>query len=168
MLSLVGTLLGLLGSLFPEILKLLTAKEDHKHEIEMGKLQMDAMRLQGQIKLEELSARADIEEAKAVYAQAEQKITGVRWIDGFVSLYQSSVRPTLTYGFFCLYAYVKYSMIYSAVKAGYNWQMVGQMIWNSEDFAVFSTIVSFYFGGRFLKYSLQRAGLSSNGKGNGR
>ncbi len=161
MLAIIGSILGLFGSLLPEILKFFTAKEDHRHEIAMGKLQMEAQKQAGEIKLEEINATADIEEAKAIYASAEQKITGVRWIDGIVSLYSSSVRPTLTYGFFLLYAYCKYSLIYGMVKAGASWQAVGTLAWNSEDFAVFATILSFWFGGRFLKHALAR----TNGNG---
>lgn len=162
MLTIIGTLLGLLGSLLPEILKFYTSKEDHRHEIDMAKLQMEAQKQAGEIKLEEINATADIEESKAIYASAEQKITGIRWIDGLVALYSSSVRPTLTYGFFILYGYVKYSMIYTAIQNGANWQSVGGMIWASDDFAVFSTICAFWFGGRFLKASLAR------GNGNGK
>ena len=112
MLAIIGSILGLFGSLLPEILKYFTQKEDHKHEIEMGKLQMESMKLQGQIKLEELNAQADIEETKVLHTSAEQKLTGVRWIDAIVSLYNMSVRPTLTYAFFALYGYVKFSIIY--------------------------------------------------------
>jgi hypothetical protein len=164
MLTLLGTILGLFGSLLPEILKFFTQKEDHRHEVEMARLQMEAAKQAGEIKLEEINATADIEEAKAIYASAEQKITGVRWIDGLVALYSSSVRPTLTYGFFVLYAYVKYSMIYTAIQAGANWQSLGGQIWGSDDFAVFSTICAFWFGGRFLKSALAR----TNGNGNGK
>lgn len=162
MLSLIGTIIGLLGGLLPELMKFFNNKEDHKHEVAMGRLQMEAQKQAGEIKLEEINATADIEEAKAIYASAEQRITGVRWIDAIVALYSSSVRPTLTYGFFLLYGYVKYSMIYALVKAGNNWQAIGTQIWNQEDFAVFSTIMAFWFGGRFLKSALNRA--SGNGK----
>lgn len=157
MLALIGTLMGLLGSLLPELLKFFNNKEDHRHEIAMGQLQMESMKLQGQIKLEEINATADIEEAKAIYASAEQKITGVRWIDGLVSLYSSSVRPTLTYAFFALYAFVKISAYVSFSAAGWNWNQIGAQIWSSEDFAIFSTIMAFWFGGRFLKSALTRA-----------
>lgn len=154
MLAIIGSILGLLGSLLPEILKFFTQKEDHRHEIEMAKLQMDAMKLAGTIKLEELNAQADIEEAKVLYQSAEQKITGWRFVDGLVALYNSSVRPSFAYIFLGLYCYVKYSMVYMVVKAGANWQSVGSLVWNSEDFAIFATIISFFFGSRFLKYSL--------------
>jgi hypothetical protein len=164
MLALIGTLMGLLGSLLPELLKFFNNKEDHRHEIEMGKLQMDAMKLAGQIKLEEINATADIEEAKAIYAQAEQKITGVRWIDGAIALYSSSVRPTLTYAFFALYAFVKISAYASFSQAGWNWNQIGAQLWSSDDFAIFSTILSFWFGSRFLKAALARSSGKLNGK----
>ena len=158
MLAIIGSILGLVGSFLPEVLKYFTNKEDHKHEVEMAKLQMEAMKLQGQIKLDEINAIADVEEYKALYHAAEQKITGVRWIDGLVALYNSSVRPTLTYAFFALYGYVKFSIIYVSVSEGANWKVLGPVIWNSEDFAVFATIMSFWFGGRFMKYMLAKNG----------
>jgi len=156
MLTLIGTIVGLFGSLFPEILKWLNNKEDHKHEIEMGKLQMESMKLQGQIKLEELSSQADIEEVKVLHVAEQPKLTGWKFIDGITSLYNSSVRPTFAYIMLGMYCYVKYSIIYTYVIGGWTWQQVGSQIWGSEDFAVFSTIIAFFFGGRFLKYSLER------------
>jgi hypothetical protein len=164
MLAVIGSILGLFGSLLPEVMKFFNNKEDHRHEIAMGQLQMEAQKQAGMIKLEEINATADIEEAKSIHSSAEQKITGVRWIDGLVSLYSSSVRPTLTYGFFFLYGYVKFSVIYSVVQAGAKWQEVGMLVWNSEDFAVFATIMSFWFGGRFLSKALARNGGKLSGK----
>lgn len=164
MLALLGTIVGLFGSIIPEFLKFWNNKEDHKHEVEMARIQMEAAKLQGDIKLAELNATADIEEVKALYASAEQKITGNKILDGFVSLYNSSVRPTITYGFFILYALVKASMFYAHLQAGWDWQLIAGQIWNQEDFAVFSTILAFWFGGRFMKYSLGRIGNGKNGK----
>lgn len=156
MLTLIGTVLGLLGSLAPEVLKAWNNKEDHRHEIEMAKIQMEAQKELHQEKLEEITAQADIEEAKAIYTAAEQKITGWKFIDGIVSLYNSSVRPTLTYAFMAMYCFVKFSIIYTYTQGGWSWQQLGSQIWSSEDFAVFSTIIAFWFGGRFLKYSIGR------------
>jgi hypothetical protein len=154
MLSIIGTILGLFGSLFPEILKYFKQKKDQEHEREMFKLQMQYAEVLHQQKVEELNLTADIEESKALYQHAEQKLTGNKFIDGLVSLYNSSVRPTITYAFFALYGYVKFSLIYSLIQAGSDWKNIGMLVWNSEDFAVFSTIMAFWFGGRFLKYSL--------------
>lgn len=160
MLAIIGAILGLLGSLLPEVLKFFNSKEDHKHEIAMGRLQMEAQKQAGEIKLAEIDATADIEEAKALYASAEQKLTGWKIVDGLVALYNSSVRPTFAYIFLALYCYVKYSIMYTYTQGGWTWQQLGAQIWGSEDFAVFSTIIAFFFGSRFLKYSLER----SNGK----
>lgn len=161
MLALIGTLLGLLGSLLPEVLKFWNNKEDHKHEVEMSRIQMEAQKELHQERLEEINAQADIAESEALYKSAEIKITGSKIIDGIIALYSSSVRPTITYAFMVLYMYVKYSLIYSLMQAGLKWNEVGGQIWNSEDFAVFATILSFWFGARFLKYSLERTSAPS-------
>lgn len=160
MLALIGTILGLLGSLLPEVLKFFTSKEDHRHEIEMAKIQMEAQTQLHQEKLEEINTQADIAESAALYKYAEIPITGSKIIDGIVALYSSSVRPTLTYAFMVLYMYVKYSLIYSLMQAGLKWNEVGAQIWSSDDFAVFSTILAFWFGGRFLKAALNRSSPS--------
>jgi len=156
MLTLIGTLLGLLGSLLPEILKFFNNKEDHKHEVAMARLQMEMSKLQGDIKLAELNATADIEEVKALYASAKIESTGWRFIDGIIGLYNSSVRPTITYAFMGTYVLVKYAIYMSYYQAGYTWMQAVAAIWNTEDFAVFSTIMAFWFGGRMMKYSLER------------
>lgn len=158
MLALFGTILGLLGSLAPEILKFFNNKEDHKHEREVLSLQMEASKLQHVGKMQEIEANADIQETLSIQSSAKQVITGSRILDGIVSLYNGSVRPTITYGFFVLYAAVKWGVYVSYTQAGYDWTQAIQTIWGQEDFAVFSTVISFWFGSRFLKYSLQRAG----------
>jgi len=164
MLTLIGTIIGLLGSLFPEILKWLNNKEDHKHEVEMAKLQMELSKMQGEIALAELNATADIEEVKALYASAKVEPTGWKFFDGLIGLYNSTVRPTFAYVFLGVYCLVKYAIYMSYTQAGYDWMQAVRTIWGSEDFAVFSTIVAFFFGGRFLRYSLERSGkiLPSN------
>ena len=40
MTAIIGALLGLFGSLLPEVLRFFNMKEDHKHEREMAKIQM--------------------------------------------------------------------------------------------------------------------------------
>lgn len=158
MLAIIGAIIGLLGSLLPEFLKAWNKKSDQQHEREMYKLQMEAMKLQSEMKLAELSATADIEEVKAVHQAAEQKLTGWKFIDGVMALYNSSVRPTITYAFMATYILVKYAVYMSYTQAGYSWQQSVQAIWSGEDFAVFTTIIAFWFGGRMMKYTLERVG----------
>ena len=152
--------------MLPEVLKFLNNKEDHKHELAVLKVQAELTKSEHEYRLEEINTEADIKTEQVVHQAAEQKLTGVRIIDAIISLYNSSVRPTITYAFMVLYAYVKYSMIYNSVSAGNKWQEIGTLIWNSEDFAIFSTIMGFWFGARFLKYSLEKTGVFSNAKTN--
>ncbi len=73
MLSIIGTLIGLLGSFIPEILKYFKAKEDHRHEIQVLGIQADMMKAQYQYRLQEIEAQADVASEQAVYKMAEQK-----------------------------------------------------------------------------------------------
>ena len=163
MLAILGAVIGLFGSLMPEILKFLNMKEGNKHAIEMAKMQMEELRLRGEIEITKLNATADVEEVKALYEHSKIAQTGWKFVDGLISLYTGSVRPTITYIFIGTYALVKYAIFMSYTSAGYNWTQAVQAIWNSEDFAVFSTVIAFWFGARFLKYSLSRVG-KPNGK----
>lgn len=156
MLTIIGALLGLLGSLAPEILKYFRQKADQQHEREMYKMQMEMAKLQGQIKLEELNATADIEEVKALYQHATPKNTGSRLIDALLAFISHTVRPVITYAFMGTYIVVKYAIYISYTQSGYSWTQAVGAIWNGEDFAIFSTIMAFWFGGRFMKYSFDR------------
>jgi hypothetical protein len=161
MLTLIGTIIGLLGSLAPEILKYFTQKEKDAHELEVAKLEMEKIKLEGQIAITTMESQADISSEQQVYQAARQVITGWKFIDGVAALYNSSVRPTITYLFMGTYMLVKYAVFMSYSTAGYTWTQAIQAIWNTEDFAVFSTIMAFWFGGRMMKYSLERLGLAS-------
>lgn len=165
MLAILGALLGVLGSLLPEVLKFFNNKEDHKHELAVLNVQAQMAMSEHAYRLEEINAQADIATEQAVYKAAEVKTTGWQFIDGINALYNSTVRPTITYAFMFLYAYVKYSMIYGSIQAGYKWQEVGLLIWGAEDFAIFSTIMGFWFGGRLMKNMLDRIEARNGGNG---
>ncbi len=158
MLTLIGTIIGLLGSMLPEWLKLAKAKEDHKQELEILKVQFEMSKVEHQYKLEEINVQADVAESQALYQNAQPRITGVKWIDATLELYNGIVRPTVTFAFVFFYGLVKYAQYNLLQTSGSTiWSSI-QALWSSEDFAVFSTIIAFYFGGRFLKYSLNKYG----------
>ena len=156
MLSIIGTIIGLLGSFLPELLKFFKAKEDHKHEKEMFALQVQLAEKEHQFRVDELNISADIEETKAIYKSAEQKLTGSRIVDGLIALYNSSVRPSITYMFMGCYILVKYAQYTIAVANGSTkWDIIVKL-WNAEDMAAFMTILGFWFGGRMLKAMTER------------
>jgi hypothetical protein len=100
MLTLLGSALGFLTSLFPDLLKLFRESQDRKHELAIMDRQMEMQRAGHQQRLEEINVQADIAESQALYKTLAQ--TGVRWVDALAG----SVRPVITYAFFALFAAV--------------------------------------------------------------
>lgn len=166
MLSIIGAIIGLLGSFIPKLLDYFKVKEDHKHELAVLQVQVEAARAEHLYRIEEINVQADIASEQAVYRQAEQKLTGLRWIDGLLALYSGTIRPTITYLFMGSYIFVKYAQLRVITAAGGDlWGTVWQL-WNSEDMAAFMTILGFWFGGRMLKHNLEAFGIGGNGNGN--
>ncbi|MBT9168955.1 MAG: hypothetical protein DDT19_02307 [Syntrophomonadaceae bacterium] len=143
MLPLIGAILGFLGSVAPQAMKMYQDKKDKEHELKILEMQMKAQ-AQGHVqRLEEVGIQADIEESKALYKHAEVKLSGVKWVDAALTFLTSSVRPVITYSFFGLYAWVKIAMY---VREG---DIV--KIWTEYDLALFSTIIAFWFGSRTMQ-----------------
>ncbi len=140
MITLLGSLIGFLGAAFPDILKLYRDKADREHELRILALQIEQQKQGAAQRLEEIRTSADINESVALYKTYQ---TGVRWVDAL----NGTVRPLLAYAFFLLYAIAKMLQFY--VIAPNDVAMIG-MLWQSEDQAIFSGIISFYFGQRAM------------------
>lgn len=138
MLTLLGSLLGFLGSAFPAVLKLFQDRRDKAHELELLRLQMEAQAKQGGQRLEEIQIASASAEMQALYASMQP--TNVRWVDAL----NGTVRPVIAYAFFALYAAIKLSAIGT-------YGLYPDSIWTEEDAALFAGIVSFYFGQRALR-----------------
>jgi len=141
MIALLGSILGIFGSLIPNILKLWQDKSDKKHEIVILNIQIERERLGHIQRLEEISTQADIEETQALYKS--MKPVGVKWVDALTA----SVRPILTYAFFALYAYVKIPLIMKGAH-GDVYSPFYTVIWSEMDVAIFCTVITFWFGNR--------------------
>ncbi len=138
MLTLLGSLLGFLGSAFPSVLKLFQDKRDKAHELALLQLQMEAQTKQGGQRLEEIQIASQAAEMQALYASIQP--TNVPWVDAL----NGTVRPVIAYAFFALYAAIKLSAIGTH-------GLYPENIWTEEDPALFAGIVSFYFGQRALR-----------------
>jgi len=133
MLTLLGSLLGFLGSIVPDIFKILQDKIDRNHELKIMDLQMQREQQGHNNHLEEINTSADIAETKAIYKTYK---IGVKWVDAL----NGTVRPVIAYAFFLLYAFVKYQQSIHT-----PW-----LLWSDEDKAIFAGIISFYFGQRAM------------------
>ena len=146
MLPLIGAIVGLFSGALPEAMKYFKQRQDNAHELKVMELQMQVQAQGHTERLEEINTQADIADSQALYKAAEQKITGVRWADATITLLISSVRPVITYAFFGLYAAVKLSMYQGSMAE----------LWTEMDMAVFSTLISFWFGSRSMEKFYKR------------
>lgn len=133
MITLLGSLLGFLGSAFPNLLNIYREKKDREHELAILKLQMEQQAQGHAERLEEINAQADIAEASTIY---HTYTTNIGWVDAL----NGTVRPVIAYAFFSLYAFVKF----------FQWQSGVLDLWTDEDWCIFSAVISFYFGQRAM------------------
>lgn len=153
----IGAVLGLLGSIIPEGIKFWKDRQDKKHEIEMIKLQMQYQREMIEARIQEARALATLELDKEAYSYAnpETKPTGHFWVDLLQvlgTLYNQTVRPTLTYLVIAGWLAVKYA---SWQVLGGNLQMLPS-VWTEADNEFVSAVVMFWFGGRAFSRTFQR------------
>jgi hypothetical protein len=71
----------------------------------------------------------------------------------FVAAISALVRPLVTYWFVVMYSVVKIVGIYLAVRSGGLWTEVLVTSWNSEDMAILTMILTFWFVGRVYERS---------------
>ena len=101
------------------------------------------------LKVQELDAEADIEETRSIYEHASEIAKNNK--SPFISAIQASVRPVITYFFFALFATIKGLGVYVAVQEGSDVSEAILNSWDQETAILFSTVISFWFGGRAMK-----------------
>lgn len=153
MLTILGSLIGILGSFAPKLLQMWQDKKDKAHELAVMQLQIQSQEKIGAQKLDEVKVNAESAEMQALYESAKIVPIGVKWVDAVLALLTGSVRPVITYAFFALYATVKWSQA-TAVSAFYSnitWTAAMAKTWTEEDYAIFATLISFWFSGRIMQ-----------------
>jgi len=153
MLTLFASLLGIIGSAFPEFIKLFRDTQDRKHELAILDRQMELQKFgQGQ-RLEEIQIAADVAESQALYSYANHP-TGSPWVEAL----QSSVRPVITYAFFLVFAVVKISALTTLLQVdAVSLTAALQVTWDEETQALFAAVMSFWFGSRQIS-KMRRGG----------
>jgi hypothetical protein len=144
MLSLLGSLLGFGTSFLPKVMEFFQDKQDKKHELAVMEVQIRQQKELADQKLEAINVDADIREIEAL--QKSMQPTGIGWIDG----YRASVRPTITYAFFLLFIFVEISAYLSLTAAGISSLDAAELIFSEDIRALFSAVLSFWFGGRAI------------------
>jgi hypothetical protein len=146
MMALLGSLLGFGTSFLPEVLNYFKANQEHKHNLERMQLEMDLMSKRAELKIQILDKEADIAETEGLYSHDKGLDGG-----GFVNALRASVRPVITYVFFGLFVAIKVTALIALMDSGVEMGRALSMLWDSETSALFSCVLSFWFGGRALQ-----------------
>lgn len=155
MIAFLSALLGFGSSILPEFFKQVQDKRDKAHELAL---------LERQAALEATRSAADLEKtielalgAQATAVQESYRADVQANQGSWVAAYSASVRPTITYAFFLLYALVKFSQFWLLMNPSLPWQTTQTIaqalaaIWTDEDVAIFSAVVAFWFGDRMIR-----------------
>ena len=140
MISLLASIAGFISSIIPEVVKYFKDVNDKKHELAILDKQIQYNQTAASRSLEEIHISRDIQEQASLYATYKTEIT---WVDAVNGL----VRPILAYSFFITYMIVKY-LQYAAISRTSHVIEYIEIIWSTDDQAIFAGIISFYYGQR--------------------
>jgi len=165
MLSLLSTLGGILLGGLPKLLDYFQSKQDHKHELELARVQTErekelaALGFAAQAKVEEIRSDQIAMQTEAAMTQAalDHDKQVLKSASKWVANYIGTVRPTVTYLF------VIELLAINAFMAVYMWNhpelikniddviKYAEMIFSGEEMAMLGSILGFWFGSRGFK-----------------
>ena len=158
--GILGSLLGGVFRLVPEVIKYFDKKNERQHELAMFDKQCDLEKVRGQIKLEEIGAQrdmaVDVGVMDAFKAAIDQQTEMVKAAGGWVASLSASVRPMMTYYLLLLYGVAKTSAIILAYYAGQPMLEVLKEAWGVDDMALLSGVVNYWI----LDRTLAKRGLA--------
>ncbi len=150
MIALLASIAGFISSLIPEIVRIYKDKNDKKHELEILSKQIEFTKMNLAQKIEEVKTVHDVSEFVNLYSTYK---TGICWVDAL----NGTVRPVMAYCFFGLYALLKYTQYKAIMFIAEDAVQYIEILWTTDDQAIFAGIISFYFGQRtFSKLWRQR------------
>jgi hypothetical protein len=145
--ALLGSLLGFSTSIIPEILGFFRQGQANKQELLMLEAKAQYAQALSSMKLEELDAKAEIVETEKLYEHDMALAAHGGWV---VSL-QASVRPVITYLFMGTFIAVEAGLVYSLItNQNVDWPTALESAFGDEEMAMFSAILSFWFGNRAM------------------
>jgi hypothetical protein len=158
--GILGSLLGGIFRLAPEVIKYFDKKNERQHELAMFDKQCDLEKVRGQIRLEEIGAQrdmaVDVGVMDAFKAAIDQQTEMVKVAGGRVAALSASVRPVMTYYLLLLYGVAKTASIVLAYHAGQPMLEVLKAAWGVDDMALLSGVVNYWI----LDRTLAKRGLA--------
>lgn len=146
--TLLGSLLGGVFRIVPEVMKLWDAKNEREHELKMLGKEMEFAQIKGEISMREQETVLMGKELDAMTEALREQGETARASGQFISAISAAVRPLITYWFVTLYSIVKLASILMAIDAGAEWKEVLVSSWTTDDMALLMMILTFWFVGR--------------------
>ena len=155
-----GSLLGGLFRLAPEVLKWLDKKDERKHELSMFDKQCELEKTRGDIKLQEIGAQRDMAVdsgmVEAFRAAIDQQAEMAKAAGGKIAALSASVRPVMTYYVLALYGVVKLAVFALAVSNDETAAQIVGRVWTPDDMTLLCGVVNYWI----LDRSLAKRGLA--------
>jgi hypothetical protein len=153
--GLLGSVLGGLFRLAPELLKQFDRVNERAHELKMFNLQTDLEKQRGAVVLQEKYVDYSTQQLQAIQEafreQSKTASSSYLWVAALSAL----VRPLVTYVLFGMYVLTKTVIISYALLHNADWTTVLQANWTLEDFAMLNMILTFWFVGRTIEKPLK-------------
>jgi hypothetical protein len=146
--TLLGSLLGGVFRIVPEVMKLWDAKNEREHELAMLGKEMEFAQVKGEIAMREQETVLMGRELDAMSVALKEQGETARASGQFISAISAAVRPLVTYWFVTLYSIVKLASILMAIDAGAEWKEVLVSSWSEDDMALLMMVLTFWFVGR--------------------
>lgn len=156
--SLIGSLLGGIFRLAPELMKIWDRKAERAHEARMFELELQAAkdRIEAGLRMgEQALIGAELGAmSEALKEQGQTARAAGRWVAAISAL----VRPLVTYWVVALWSAAKIAAMFLAFDQSADWRLVFTESWGPEDAAILSMILTFWFVGRVWERQGARGG----------
>ena len=149
--GILGSLIGGVFRILPEILKFADKSNERAHELRMFTLQTDLEKMRGEFRMEEKYVDHSTAALDAINSAFEQqgKADSKAW--KWVASLSALVRPGVTFWLLFLYSLVKVSTAIYAFSDGATWKDVIAIVWTAEDFGLLNLVITFWFVGRSIE-----------------
>jgi hypothetical protein len=150
-----GSLLGGLFRLAPEVLKFMDRKNERLHELKMFEQQCQLEQMRGAQKLQEIGAQhgmaVDVGVLDAFKSALDQQTEMVKVAGGWVASLSASVRPVVTYWILFIWSFVHIWFAWNAWLQGMPPVEVFKTAMSSDFAALVAGTINFWFLDRTLK-----------------
>lgn len=149
-----GSILGGVFRLAPEVLKFMDRKNEREHELKMFGLQTDLEKVRGDQKLQEIAANRELALDSGVMAAftsaVQQQTEMVKAAGGWVASLSASVRPMVTYWVLALWSFIHAWFAFTAYANGATALQVFNTMMTPDFAALVAGTINYWFMDRTL------------------